>query len=129
MATKEECRKALTERIKTRAHLDAFVRTFGGETISNPAWEHDEKQYVHENIRHIVDQADRKKLLDFLGGKLGISTDAEQRRLAGDAMRDLAKQSNDIAEKANARSHWALRIAIIAAIAAVVAAVLPLLKN
>ena len=113
----------MTERINTRRHLDAFVRDWGGSPISNPAWDHNEEQYVHENIRHIVDQAHSKQLLDVLGDKLGISTDAEQRRLASVAMEDLAAQSIAIAKQASGRSAWALGIAIIAAIAAVVAAV------
>ncbi len=146
MATREQCDAALRKRLKTRADVIEFTNKWGGGHTENPGWRGPdyEATFVEENIKRIIDQAYRKELLDALGKKLDIPTDAEQARLAnreaGEAAKEtnvlaeesneiaqdanrIATQSNEIARQATKRANASLWVSFLSAFAAVVSAV------
>lgn len=75
MATIEQCKAALQERFKTKQDVIDFTEDWGGGHQSNTGWNEDE--FIRNNIDWIVDQAHRKNLLDRLGFKLGLPSEAE----------------------------------------------------
>jgi hypothetical protein len=118
MATREQCEERLRAKFSSKESVQEFLDDWGGSGVINN-WT--DEEFINENIKWILDQAQRRDHLDLLGVKLGIGTDSEQRRVvaeiaakAATSSAEHAKEANGIAKAARLRSWLAIAIALAA---------------
>ncbi len=80
MATKEQIRRRLNKRIKTRQQALDFARRFAVDREGNPSIPTGE--FITQAIESVLSNAENLDLLDDLGQKYSFPSDAEAGRLA-----------------------------------------------
>ena len=117
MATREQCEAKLRTRFKSMSEVKEFAERTDRRCITNQ-WT--DQEFIDNNIRWMLDQAQKRGQLDLLGIQLGIGTDTEQQRIAAEiaatAAADSAEHAKDANKIAREARKWSwLAVAIAAA--------------